>query len=781
VRTRWRVILIIALLLLGLYAALPLLSGVPALRNWVASRVERATGSDIRFDRLRLNYDLSATLSGISAAEPGRAPYLTAERLHVTVQPLALFSGQALRIRVETPHLHVAELPAQAPAGGGGSSMPLAHAEIVDLFVHPLAGEGQTAIGPLSLDVDSVRAAPGQLSVSGSGPLPGSTGSVSWSAEIGPAFAASHGSVIVEAPSLVDAVRPWFELALPPELSPSATALRLEWRGTPTGQIAADVEIGLEVPAGERRIELAGSGELDAQERTARLQLKGQQIGLRSADATRAASGVETSVELAARREADKGLHVEFTLAVPAGEALWDRFYVDLRRHPLSLRGTLETGATRLTLSDAALTIGGIGTAAGGGEYDLARGQERLRARFETSRLAAVYALAVREPLQEQYPWLGRIELSGRSSGALVLERLTSGARHVTGFVDLAGVRLTASDPRLDVAALDLHLPIDVSEDGGAAGEAQSGSLRVRGLNVADIAFGDVAVALRVETNQIAVAEPVRVPLLGGSLEIAYLRAFNLAAAPEASLGLALHDLDLAQAAPALGLPELRGRIVGEIPALSIDRRALSSDGEIRMDVFGGTVLLRNLRLEEPFATVPTVRLDLDVNDLRLAELTATFDIGSISGVAVGGARDLEIANGQPSRFDAWMETVPRPGVPQRISVTAIRQLSILGGAGGDPISLGVLGFFDEYRYARMGFRCHLENDRFTLEGIEKHDGAEYLVVGTTLPPRVNVISHTRVIAFSELVERLSRVVAIGEEAQRSNAAGEATPTPAAE
>ena len=68
-----------------------------------------------------------------------------------------------------------------------------------------------------------------------------------------------------------------------------------------------------------------------------------------------------------------------------------------------------------------------------------------------------------------------------------------------------------------------------------------------------------------------------------------------------------------------------------------------------------------------------------------------------------------------------------------------------------------------------MGFRCHLENDQFTLDGVEKHDGAEYLVVGTTLPPRVNVVSHTRVISFSELVQRLSRVLALEEGAPQVN------------
>ncbi len=153
----------------------------------------------------------------------------------------------------------------------------------------------------------------------------------------------------------------------------------------------------------------------------------------------------------------------------------------------------------------------------------------------------------------------------------------------------------------------------------------------------------------------------------------------------------------------------------------------------------------------------PTVELDLDFQDLLLAQLTETLEAGTISGVARGAVHHLAIAHGEPVRFDAWMETVPRRGVAQRISVKAIRQIAILGG-GGDPLSQGVLSFFDEYRYARMGFRCTLENDRFYLRGIEQDGEKEYLVVGSILPPRVNVISHTPAISFSEMVRRLSRL-----------------------
>jgi hypothetical protein len=96
------------------------------------------------------------------------------------------------------------------------------------------------------------------------------------------------------------------------------------------------------------------------------------------------------------------------------------------------------------------------------------------------------------------------------------------------------------------------------------------------------------------------------------------------------------------------------------------------------------------------------------------------------------------------------------------VSVAALQQLTILGGAGPNALTRGMLNFFDEYRYAKMGLRCSLRNDRFILHGIAEHDGKDFLVVGAMLPPTVNVISHNEVIAFREMVKRLRRIFASG-------------------
>jgi hypothetical protein len=70
----------------------------------------------------------------------------------------------------------------------------------------------------------------------------------------------------------------------------------------------------------------------------------------------------------------------------------------------------------------------------------------------------------------------------------------------------------------------------------------------------------------------------------------------------------------------------------------------------------------------------------------------------------------------------------------------------------------GLAGFFDSFRYSKLGFKAVLRNDRLTLRGVESQGENELLVVGSFLPPTVNIVSHTQVIAFSELVRRLERI-----------------------
>jgi hypothetical protein len=151
--------------------------------------------------------------------------------------------------------------------------------------------------------------------------------------------------------------------------------------------------------------------------------------------------------------------------------------------------------------------------------------------------------------------------------------------------------------------------------------------------------------------------------------------------------------------------------------------------------------------------------LDARFQDIDLEQASEIFAFGHISGILEGTISDLIIANGQPLQMRAEIQTVARPGSSQWISVEALNKITVLSsGEDGSLVYGGIAGFFDEFRYSKMGFKTALRNDKLTLRGVESRDGKEFLVVGTLLPPTVNVISHTQEIAFSDLLKRLQQI-----------------------
>jgi len=216
----------------------------------------------------------------------------------------------------------------------------------------------------------------------------------------------------------------------------------------------------------------------------------------------------------------------------------------------------------------------------------------------------------------------------------------------------------------------------------------------------------------------------------------------------------------------------------GPLGTVRVADASVTTEAAIDVAAFGGTIRVSDVSLHGLFSPVPALTLDAVLSGIDLRKATEAIGVGYISGIVEGEVHDLEIAAGAPVRFDAHIETVPVEGVPERISVTAIDQLAVLGGgASGGALARSVMGLFREYRYAKLGFRCSLKNDRFVLQGVTTHEDEDFLVVGTFIPPTVNVVSHNREVAFKEMVERLQRVMALG----RDEAARGADVAPATE
>ena len=230
----------------------------------------------------------------------------------------------------------------------------------------------------------------------------------------------------------------------------------------------------------------------------------------------------------------------------------------------------------------------------------------------------------------------------------------------------------------------------------------------------------------------------------------------------ELLITLVLDGIDLANVSASLGLPPFGGSLSGTIPMARFSGGSLTTEGEIIMRLFDGEMVLSRIAVENVLSPIASIGLSVELSDIDLGRMTDAFEFGRITGVLQGYVRGLVITGGQPESFEARIETAPRRGVGQRISVKALKKISIFGSdATGSILSSGIYRFFKEYRYSKMGFKGVLKDDNFILTGIETVGNKGYLIKGTFLPPRVDVVSYSQNISFKELVRRIQRVQSV--------------------
>ena len=793
-RTRRIALVLAAALPVAAYLFLSVIGSMDSFRRRLEDAASAAAGSQVQISKVRVGYDLGLHLSNLSASGPAGNPFLTVEHAAAYLSPRGLLSGHPITISLDSPRIFVDRLPASGGTGGE-PALPFHRVRIEGGYFVTADDE----VGPITVTLDAVQTGQEANATMLIDPrLP--------PLDVVAAIDTSGGGLRFSTLQL-----DWKNVPL--------TIVRERFPTVATAAIDGTLDLSAHVSG--RLQELTGSGSLRVQglryqtgsaelagDIDAPFTLDGRRVtlaepGLKLNGATWSAAGLNGSAAAATLTGAidleDDGVHatgnvsvdklqgrdasseraienvvvggtldghwrsaapaaIRISLTAATGELLWIPIYADISRHPLTVTCDVSPVAQGFKLDRIEAVAKGLGRLKGDAILGATAAIERADAQIEVSDLDDFYAVAVRDAYKESYPALANTKVGGRMSLQIAYVRSDSDFG-ITGNLRLTDTTISSTDPLFEARGVQLDVPLAL----GAVKEVapRAGRLGIAGMLLGDIAVGEVNGKLHVRANTVDLAEPLSMELLGGTLQIDELALEKVAAADrQAQMGVTIRNLDLEGLTKNLGLPVFRGTMSGAIPRVTATSSELRSEGEIRIRAFDGDMTVRNFSVDQLFSSVPTLGFDMDFEEISLTRLTETLEIGKISGVARGAAHGLKIVNGEPLSFDAWMETVERPGVPQRVSVSAIRQLSILGGSGGDPFSQGVLGFFDEYRYAKMGFKCRLENDRFLLRGVETIDGKEYLVVGSRLPPRVDVVSHTQVISFSEMVRRLQRVTA---------------------
>ncbi|MDO5506075.1 MAG: hypothetical protein Q4F49_07285 [Pseudoxanthomonas suwonensis] len=360
-------------------------------------------------------------------------------------------------------------------------------------------------------------------------------------------------------------------------------------------------------------------------------------------------------------------------------------------------------------------------------------------------------------PLRERYlsGWMGMIGLDGTTlAGAADLDLGLTGGRLQHVHARLHGVSL--DDPRQRFGLDDLQGDVRFT----TADAPANATLRWRAASLYGLQFGAAALPLASSGGELRLREAVDIPLFGGTFRID-----GLALRPPANGGrlgaefaLQVEDVDFGRLTGSLGLPEFAGTMHGFLPRAVFQDDVLRFDGGLSMALFDGAVQFSELSLERPFGPAPSLGTDIDLRGIDLDALTSVLDIGGVTGRMDGRIHGLRLVDWTPVAFDAWLHTVPRRGVRQRISQRAVQDISSVGDASfAGSVQGRLIGLFDDFGYRRIGIGCRLVNEVCRMSGL-RSDANSFTIVEGAGVPRLTVVGHNRDVDWPTLVQRLAAV-----------------------
>ncbi len=511
---------------------------------------------------------------------------------------------------------------------------------------------------------------------------------------------------------------------------------------------AADVTLPIETATGSTSLEIRANGR-DTDVVDARAKGTVQQLVSNNESGSFATDGVAARFEIALAR-AQEAWTYDANVVLDNGQGYAEPFFLDFGVHALELtsRGTL-VGTDRLNAQTFRVAHAGVLNAHGQAALDFTQEQ----------------------PLRDLELQIAALEFPGAYETYLQPLLLDTDFKSLRMTGGLSGaISIADGEPREIRMAFDA---IDVEGDQPAIalkgvrgtfnwtsqGAPTPSELAWSAAGFYGIELGESALRFATAGKDFELLTPTRIPLFDGALEI---DALTVHGAGSEDVGFrvdaTIQPISVSRLCNAFGWPEFGGRVSGAISNLQLEDGVLTLATTLRAQVFDGLVTVKDLRLEDPFGSWPRFSADIDLETLDLELLTGAFSFGRITGRLSGGIHGLQLFNWSPIAFDARLFTPENDRSRHRISQRAVENIGSIGGGGAGvtaALSNGVLRFFDDFNYARLGITCKLENEVCQMGGVgPAPNGGYYLVQGRGLP-RIDVIGNSRRVDWPRLVQQL--------------------------
>jgi hypothetical protein len=454
----------------------------------------------------------------------------------------------------------------------------------------------------------------------------------------------------------------------------------------------------------------------------------------------------------------------------PTGEALYDRYYLNLKTNPIVMscngiydlqKKMIELSKLRFDLTDILpLEIQGFF------KHGPSKANADVTVILPKAPLKPIVHHFLQEPYKTEKPFLATLETQGTVSAQFRINGFQD-AWQVTG--RLGWLEGNFSLPEKGVALKGIHLDLPVWYRTGVAKtpvNTLSGKLEVKSITIPLLPEQPLNILLNAGPNRISVESPTVIQVPGGDICLGSVQVEKLFG-PDLALHTRLEfdEINLQPLLSKIWTHPLAGALTGSLNPIRYENHAVTTRGELRAEVFEGKIILSDLGGSGIFTSAPVFKLNVKWEDLSLSEMTRNTAFGTIEGILKGQLRDVEMAYGQPQRFNLLLETVQKKGIPQKISVKAVENIAQIG--GGQSPFMGVAGavasFFKKFPYEKIGIRASLENDVFTVNGTIREGGTEYLVKRGSFSG-VNVVNQNpdNRISFKDMVKRIKRISSKG-------------------
>jgi hypothetical protein len=450
------------------------------------------------------------------------------------------------------------------------------------------------------------------------------------------------------------------------------------------------------------------------------------------------------------------------------GQAFAQPIFLDLSAHALALTasGKLRDGKA-LTLDRFTLDHTDVARASGQAvvRFDQEQPVRELRMQLDALTFPGAYESYL-QPLLLNTSFES-LQTGGSIQGALAV------AEGVPERMDLSFDHVSMDDGKgtLKLAALNgqWHWSNEIADqsDRGEAtlekpGSVKQSHLSWTGGSVLGLALGASELHFTTRGRQFRLLKPARIPLLDGAIDLESLRIRNVGLPSVAFLvDATIQPISVQRLCRAFGWPEFAGRVGGVISKLRMREGIVTLGTTLRAQVFDGEVTISDLRLEQPFGQWPRFYSSIALSNLDLEPMTSAFSFGRITGRLSGTIDGVQLFNWTPVAFDAKLSTPTDDRSRHRISQRAVQNIGSIGGGGAGvtaALSGGIMRFFDDFNYDRLGISCRLENEICVMDGVTPAaNGNYYLVKGKGLP-RIDVIGSNRRVDWPRLVQQLIAV-----------------------